>query len=150
MSYDMRRCKDTLNVGRPDHANVIVLANEDDGRSDPHPYWYARIIGIFHVNMKYRGGEAQRMDFLWVRWFGRDLAHRSGWRARRLPRIGLLDESEPDAYGFLDPNEVIRAVHLIPSFKPGHRGHITTPMGLSTTGLYKEWLYFYVNLYVHP
>ena len=146
-SYDMRRCQDVVHVGRPDHANVMVLGYEDGGDGhEPHPFWYARVIGIFHADVKYCGGEPEKMDFLWVHWYGRDVSHQSGWRARRLPRIGLLEEGNPEAFGFLDPSDVVRASHLIPSFKFGHRGLVTTPSGLSISRLHKDWIYFYVAL----
>jgi hypothetical protein len=29
----------------------MVLAREDE-TEHPHPYWYARIIGVFHVNIQ--------------------------------------------------------------------------------------------------
>ena len=45
-TYDMRREQDSLNPCT--HANVMVLSQEDDPSA--HPYWYARIIGIYHTN----------------------------------------------------------------------------------------------------
>ena len=136
-----------VNVGRPDHANIMVLGHEDgDDGHEPHPFWYARVIGIFHADVKYCDGEPEKMDFLWVHWYGRDMTHRSGWRARRLPRIGLLEEGHPEAFGFLDPNDVLRASHLIPSFKFDYRGMVAMPMGLSISRPYKNWVYFYVDL----
>ncbi|KAG1883124.1 hypothetical protein F4604DRAFT_1576295 [Suillus subluteus] len=64
--YDLRRSQDSLNPCT--HADVMVLGHEDD---DTHPYWYARILGIFHANIIYRGSDAtlvepQQMNFLWV------------------------------------------------------------------------------------
>lgn len=56
------------------------------------------------------------MEFLWIRWFGRDLTTLSGFRARRLPRVGFVDGEDSSAFGFLDPSLVIRGVHLIPAF----------------------------------
>ena len=45
-TYDLRRAQDSLNPRT--HANVMVLAHEDDAEIS-HPYWYAWIIGIFHA-----------------------------------------------------------------------------------------------------
>ena len=44
---------------------------------DTHPYWYARIIGIFHamvlqIGPKSKSQEPKKMEFLFVRWFGLD------------------------------------------------------------------------------
>ncbi|KAH9169480.1 hypothetical protein EDB89DRAFT_2098737, partial [Lactarius sanguifluus] len=44
-TYDLRREQDSINPRT--HPNIMVL--RPDG-PDPHPYWYARIIGIFHID----------------------------------------------------------------------------------------------------
>jgi hypothetical protein len=122
----------------------MVLAQED--ANDPHPYWYARILGIFHAHVSYRGGQPQKMEFLFVRWYGRDPSHRAGWKARRLHRIGFLTDDDVDAYGFLDPNDIVRAIHLIPAFACGDNGDVNLPVGLSSAVSFRDWDYFYVNL----
>ena len=77
-TYDMRRDTDTINV--QNHADIMVLSQEDDdGSGDSHPYWYARVIGIFHLHARYSGPRSTATDFvsteiLWVRWFGRDMS----------------------------------------------------------------------------
>ncbi|KAI0259134.1 hypothetical protein BC834DRAFT_974518 [Gloeopeniophorella convolvens] len=153
-TYDMRRDQDTINVDR--QCNIMVLAHEDEGQGDPHPYWYARVIGIFHAYIRHRGSrthahQALRMEFLWVRWYGRDMTHRSGFSARRLPRIGFLpsDDSNYDAFGFLDPQEVIHAVHLIPAFAHGHTLDLLPPgsIGRRPNDEGKDWVYQYVNMF---
>jgi hypothetical protein len=96
----------------------MVLSHEDE---KTHPFWYARVIGIFHINVEYREDDTgmyshpTRMDFLFVRWFRWDNSP-AGWTAKRLQRLEFFDEDSPDAYGFLDPDSVIRGIHLIPSF----------------------------------
>lgn len=100
----------------------MVLADEGESAENPHPYWYARVIGIFHIMVRRVGGAAafEKMDFLWVRWYGYDTHARSGFKARRLHQIGFLDSHEDKgAFGFIDPSDVIRAIHLIPAFKLG-------------------------------
>ena len=71
----MRR--DQYCINPRNHADVMVLAHEDDEELDPHPYWYARALGIFHAYVRYLGEgslsrEFERVQFLWIRWFGRD------------------------------------------------------------------------------
>jgi hypothetical protein len=64
-------------------------------------------------------GPEIRIDILFVRWFDFcSIDGDSGWRARRLHKIQFLpdDDSQGPAFGFLDPNEVIRMVHTIPDF----------------------------------
>jgi hypothetical protein len=123
----------------------MVAAHEDESDEVPHPYWYARVIGIFHVNVGQRGSNIRpkRMDFLWVRWFGRDLAHKGGWRARRLHRIGFVESQDPTAFSFLDPASVIRAVHLIPAFSLGKTVADVDPSHEDI-----DWQQYYVNMYV--
>ncbi|KAF9237846.1 hypothetical protein BU15DRAFT_75648 [Melanogaster broomeanus] len=109
-TYDLRRDQDSLNPRV--HSDVMVLSRENDAA---HPYWYTRILGIFHAMVVHTGehsksSEPQRIDFLWVRWFGLDPnTYKSGWKAKRLHRIGFIPSDTPGAFGFLDPKEIIRA-----------------------------------------
>ncbi|KAF7328374.1 GLOBIN domain-containing protein [Mycena venus] len=103
-TYDLGRDKDTLNTRT--HPDIMVLAHEDEDESSSHPYWYGRIVGIFHVEVRHVGprskntAKIRRMDFVWVRWFGRDMDHAAGWNAKRLHRVGFLDASDPDSGAF--------------------------------------------------
>ena len=113
----MRRDQDSVNP--TSHLDIMALAPEDD--ADDHPYWYARVLGIFHVVAKYTGPgtvseEWETIDLLWVRWFRRDLSAPGGFGSQRLHRIQFFDGWDPDGYAFLDPAVVVRAVHLIPAF----------------------------------
>ena len=91
---------------------------EDDSRT--HPYWYARVLGIYHANIFYgQARKPERMDFLFVRWFGQDVKWNSGPANLRLGRVGFVPSGNIDAFGFLDPTLVIRACHLIPAFALG-------------------------------
>jgi hypothetical protein len=120
-TYDVRRMEESAKPHT--HADIMVLSHEDD--AEAFPYWHARIIGIYHFMVCERTeGEAglsppSRMDVLLVRWLGFDSPDgQSGWRARQLHKVGFLpdtDEHGP-AFGFLDPNQVLRMVHLIPDF----------------------------------
>jgi hypothetical protein len=98
-----------------------------------HPYWYARVIGIFHAMVRRVGiggttGTFEQMDFLWVRWYGYDTHARSGFKARRLHQIGFLDSfGDEEAFGFIDPSDVIRTIHLIPAFKLGTSSDFLPP-----------------------
>jgi hypothetical protein len=63
-------------------------------------------------------GTYEQMDFLWVRWYGFDMHAHSGFKACRLHQIGFLDShKDKEAFGFIGPSDVIRAIHLIPAFK---------------------------------
>jgi hypothetical protein len=146
-TYNLRREQDSLNPRT--RADVMVLSHEDD--DDRHPYWYARIIRIFHVDVWDCNDGAmekpRRMEFLFVRWFGRDAKFLSGWSAKCLPRIGFITGEDPNAFGFLDPDVIIRGVHLIPAF---HSGKTQELLPISfvrhDADQNQDWLYFYVNM----
>lgn len=129
-TYNCRRDQDIINLQTK--SDAIVLADEDEVAGKMHPYWYARIIGIFHGMVCWAGAGGtnafEQMDFLWVRWYGYDTHSRSGFKARRLHQIGFLDSHEDkEAFGFIDPSDVIRAVHLIPVFKLGTSSELLPP-----------------------
>jgi len=114
-TYDVRRNQDSINIRT--QSDVMVLA---DNETNGHPYWYARVIGIFHAMVRRSGfgNEWEKRDFLWVRWYGLETSHQFGFKAKRLPRIGFVD-TDDNAFGFIDPANIIRAVHLIPAFYHG-------------------------------
>jgi len=148
-TYDMRREQDSLNPRT--HANVMVLSQEKE--PDAHPYWYARIIGIYHTLVRHESSpDPIPIEFLFIRWYGLDLdrTSRFGWKMRRLPKVGFVPdhpEAGSPAFGFLDPAQVIRGVHLIPSFSEGLTGDLLEP---SFARLEHEgdldWLCYYVNM----
>jgi len=91
------------------------------------------------------------MDFLFVQWFGRDTTPQSGWKAKRLIRLGFVPGNNGSAFGFLDPNQVLRAVHLIPAF---HWGCVTTkylpqsPIAHGIKDPDHDWQLYYIGMYV--
>jgi hypothetical protein len=131
----------------------MVLAHEDE-ETDPHPYWYARVVGIFHVFVQFTDPstsltKTQRMDVLWLRWFGRnsELKFKSGWATKRLHQVGFLHSNRPDAFGFLDPHDVIRAVHMIPIFVHGRTATLMGPSDVRQPSEGDEdWAYYYINM----
>lgn len=124
-TYDIRRKQDTVNPSTP-RRDIMVLVN-DEANSDTHSYAYARVIGIYHVNVIYAGARRadytpHRMEFLWVRWYEHDTsAATGGWASNKLDRLRFPPMSRDDAFGFLDPTDVLRATHIIPSFRAGKR-----------------------------
>jgi hypothetical protein len=146
-TYDMRRASDSVNPRN--HADVMVRAPEEED----HPYYYGRVIGVYHANVSYRGGPPELMDFLHVRWFGIDWEYSA---AKRLPRIGFFDwDLEPhEAFGFVNPADVVRGVHLVPAFAAGMTSRLLPNPSLarrnngpSVADWTNDWAYFYVNMY---
>ncbi|CDO75898.1 hypothetical protein BN946_scf184523.g7 [Trametes cinnabarina] len=114
-SYDMRRDQDTISPRC--HPDVMLLAEPDS----PHPYMYARVLGMFHVNAYLAGHaneEATLLQVLWIRWYNFDESSPWGPESGRLPRVSFAPlDDEP--FGFIAPDQVLRGVHLIPAFAHG-------------------------------
>ena len=149
----MRRSQDSINPRIPGHGDIIVLSPENETENDdPHPYWYARILGIYHCNVHYRKSpEPQRMEFLFVRWFGRDMKSVSGWKAKRLLCLGFVPGNDETAFGFLDPAQVLRSIHLIPAFAWGRVTKClpgSSPIARGLTEPDDDWQRYYVNMQV--
>ncbi len=156
-TYDLRRTQDSINPRIPGHGNIMVLSPEnEDENEDPHPYWYARILGIYHANVRYIGrkhtqlsSEPKCMEFLFVRWFGRDLTPKPGWKAKRLICLGFVPGNDEAAFEFLDPAQVIRSVHLIPAFAWGHVNKYLPQQSVIAHGINKpndDWQLYYIAI----
>ena len=154
-TYDMRRAQDSINPRIPGHGDIMVLSPENEEENEkPHPYWYARILGIYHANVCHVGRESkstepQRMEFLFVQWFGRDLTPEPGWKSKHLLRLGFVPGNDETAFGFLDPAQVIRAVHLVPAFAWGHVTKYLPGRSVIARGLIEpddDWQLYYVNM----
>lgn len=146
-TYDVRRKRETINPTTP-HRDIMVLAESEDDSC--HPYLYARVIGIFHVNVVYTGPQAvdyrpRRFEFLWVRWFEHDLsAAAGGWVQSALDRLRFPPMASPDAFGFVDPADVMRASHITPAFAAGKR--YADGKGLSQCAMDSgDWGSYYLN-----
>ena len=148
--YDLQQAQDLLNPHT--HSDVMVLSHEDT--ENPHPYWYARIIGIFHVDVRYRGPEIpdhapKCINLLWVRWFARHTHSKCGWAMRHLPRVGFYPQDDANAFGFIDPDDVVHGVHLIPAFRFGHTTALLLPsIACRKSDNDEDWDWYYVNMYV--
>ncbi|KAJ3839903.1 hypothetical protein F5878DRAFT_659863 [Lentinula raphanica] len=137
-------------------ADVMMLSGEDNPGA--HPYWYARVLGIYratvistHPQMNTTQSGPRDMEFLWVRWLGVDPVHHSTSRNARLPKVGFVEESDPFAFGFLDPMQVIRCCHLMPAFSDDRTNKLlktTRPTVARRHGETSDWAYFYVGIFV--
>lgn len=156
-TYDLRRAQDSLNSRT--HADFMTLPPNNsepqaESGDNQFPYHFGRIIGIFHAMVLCdtasgsQANEPQHMEFLFVRWFTPDQGHHGGWKAKRLHRIRFVDGDDDDAFGFLDPQEIIRGVHLIPAFHHGQSSDLLPPSMIARPASDKDqdWNYFYVNM----
>ncbi|KAI0363088.1 hypothetical protein BV20DRAFT_959006, partial [Pilatotrama ljubarskyi] len=156
-TYDMRRDKDMINPRT--HPNIMMLATPST-KSDvdsPHPYLYARIVNIFHAQVRYTGPGAtrrmrewRRMEFLWVRWFEEDPEYPSGFQERRLPRVRFVDAgmAGTSAFGFVDPSDVLRAAFLMPAFAYGTSSELLghSPLARKHCNDDEDYEYYYVGM----
>ena len=134
-------------------ADVMVLSPETGPQA--HPFWCAQVLGVFHARILYTGPSVtnwsiQHMEFLWVRWFSVVPGHCYGHRAARLPKVGFIPDSDPLAFGFLDPSLMLRGCHLIPAFNDGRTYHLlSVPCTVSCPpDEDDDWVAFYINMYV--
>lgn len=117
------------------------------------PFAYAQIIGIFHAdvvdNTAGPDTKPEPMQFLWVRRYRIDKTFRAGFKRKRLHRLSFLPDTDPNAFGFLNPDEVIRGAHIVPAFAHGTTDELLAPGSvgrLPREGLDDEdWKYYYVN-----
>ncbi|KAG2060721.1 hypothetical protein BDR06DRAFT_986857 [Suillus hirtellus] len=147
MTYDMKREYDTINPRT--HADVMVLSGETNPR---HPYWYTHVLGIYHIDTWLKGQtKKQHLEVLYVRWLTPLVPsdYQSGMRHACLPKVAFIEESDHDAFGFLNPGQVIRGAHLIPAFTSG-RGVSSLCRGTSFGRPSKEvddWEEHYVRIF---
>jgi hypothetical protein len=120
-TYDVRRSQDLIN---PDtrRRDIMLLSNDDNDES--HPFRYARVLGVYHVNVIYTGPgmldyQARRLNFLWVRWFQYSGTQSVQWADYRLDNVYFPPIASDDAFGFVDPEDVLRACHIIAGFASG-------------------------------
>ena len=153
-TYDIRRDGDTINTRT--YPDVMVTSPERGPNAQP--YWYARVIGIFHATVSSTHPELEttarsqhQMDFLWVLWFGMEPSrYHHRFQFSCLPKIGFVESTDSYAFTFLDPAQVIRGTYLIPAFTEGRsltllpvkrsRAHVVNPNEED------DWLNFYINM----
>ena len=160
-TYDAQRSEDIINP-KMTHCNIMLLSHPERKNADSldtsleHPFIYARVIGVYHVNVIYIGPGAKeykpmRFDFLHVRWFQLDSPPnqtprkrgQTGWSSC-LDRLSFPPMAEADSFGFLDPSLVLRTCHVIPAFHSGQC--YADGVGLSAMARDKnDWKGYYLN-----
>jgi len=149
-TYDLRRSRDVVNPSTS-HCNIMVLADGDNDQSSTHPFHYGRVLGVYHVNVVYVGPgmidyQPRRMEVLWVQWYEGEATRslNAGWKTCKLDRIHFSPMADRDSFGFIDPSDVLRSCHVVPSFVKG-KLH-ADGQGLSfCAGDSSDWAAYYVN-----
>jgi hypothetical protein len=149
-TYDVRRSQDVVNTSTS-HCNILVLADPDDDHTstESHRFRYARVLGVCHANVIYIGPgmldyEPHRVEFLWVRWYESVDAMHTGWKAQRLDRIQFPSVNDNDSFGFIDPSDVLRGCHVIPTFAKGLRHNDGKGLSHCARDLL-DWSGYYIN-----
>jgi hypothetical protein len=150
-SYDVWRRREIIHTGpgkTTAYCDIMGLLATDDNLddSDVSRFWFAHVLGIFHVNVIYTGDGSsdlspRRLDFLWVRYYS------SYGRTNpcSLDRLKFPPVAEKESFGFLDPGCVLRCCHIIPAFHIGKR-NITAREGISGTARnHEDWKLYYIN-----
>ncbi|KAI0737908.1 hypothetical protein C8Q80DRAFT_1263018 [Daedaleopsis nitida] len=162
-TYDLRRSQDIINPRT--HGDIMLLSGEEpdpNGSSSAHGYEYARVIKIFHVNVRLEDSsmaEFERMDVLFVRWFQVDHSVPGGFKAKRLYRVAFTPPGDDEpAFGFIDPSYVVRASHIIPAFAHGRTDKLLGPSlarnvaiqlqaDMPSNAADTDFRYHYINLF---
>lgn len=144
-TYDVRRAQDAINPRTP-HCNIMLLKHPGDSNDDDHDanYRYAKVLGIHHVNVVRAGNvyESRRLEFLFVRWYKSVQSY--AWETCTLGRVRFMPITDSNAFGFVDPEVVLRACHMIPAFSLGQRN--PSECGMSAlAGDKHDWREYYVN-----
>ncbi|KAF7293360.1 hypothetical protein MKEN_01466400 [Mycena kentingensis (nom. inval.)] len=146
-TYDLRRDQDVVN---PRTRRFVMLHSPDDNE-DTHPFLYACVLGIFHAKVLLADSNepAQIMQFLWVRWLQRSVAWDCGLERKRFPSVHYVSHEDPDAFGFIDPADVVRGAHLIPAFAWGRtKKYLPTSFIRRDCDDKGDWAYHFVNMVV--
>ena len=150
-TYDMQSGEDK--IYRRLHPDIMVLSDGDE-----HPYLYGRVLHIFHANVGNSavnsiltgGNSTARLEMVWVRWFrviepGPEGP--KGFHTLRYPSVSFCKADEPDAFGLIHPDEIIRAVHLIPRFKLCRTTeYLAGPTAARPKGEEDDWSGFSINM----
>ena len=89
--------------------------------------------------------QPRRIEFLWVRWF-EVIDCSAGWDHTTLDSVRFPPMAKVDAFGFVDPADVLRCSHIIPALAAGQ----VHPDGITLShnaGDATDWKRYYVNRY---
>lgn len=127
----------------------MMLADPDNIDSSGQRFLYAQVLGIFHANIVYTGPgmadyNARRVEFMWVRWFEYDNPKPFNWDDLKLDSVHFPPMAMSDAFGFVDPDRVLRSCHIIPAFAEGKAR--LDGIGLSRCARdADDWTKYYIN-----
>jgi hypothetical protein len=151
-TYDVRRAQDVINPGTS-HRDIILLGNNDDPETcTDHHFLYARVLGVYHVNVIYTGAgmlnyNPKKIYFLWVRWFEHNESRSGGWQGLQLDSVSFPPMATEGAFGFVDPRDVLRGCHINPAFAGG-KARLDNINLSRCAGDAEDWSRYHVNRYI--
>lgn len=142
-TYDIRRNQDTVNVNNGKSDIMLLSAHDDE-----HPFRYARVLRVWHAHVSHPvlAPRPVRVELLWVRWFEPMNSFQQAWDRKELNKLRFVSASEDDAFGFVDPSQVLRACHITPSFADGRTRELLGPSIFRPAE--GDWSEFYISQYV--
>ncbi|KAG9089394.1 hypothetical protein FRC06_001569 [Ceratobasidium sp. 370] len=152
-SYDVLRQQDVLNASTP-HCFTLLPTESQQDTSGDHPFVYAKVLGVYHAHIIYCNRPPSRMDFVHVRWMYYDYDQCGGWGFGRLDRVTYLlcltNNDVLDSFDFINPSNILRAIHLIPDFCSGTtKEFFKVPQSIAHDDkVYGDWKGYYVNRFV--
>lgn len=161
-TYDLRRKKETISPTTSTSDVTVLSRDADESSKEQHPLWYGRVIWMFHVDARLRSkpdSAMERIDILWVRWFGRDADSVAGDETCQLERVRFVSKDDDSPlFSFVDPDLVLRAIHLLPAFRFGRTEDLLPPSSLARVKQASDnrgdnrsdWESFYVNKLKSP
>jgi hypothetical protein len=138
-TYDIRRAYDVINPGT-EGRDIMGLLSTTDDVPDGRRFWYARVLGIYHVNVVVSDSSLHRVDFLWVRWF-KSLGQRTEFS---LESLSLAPPQEEGSLGFIDPQDVVRRCHIVPAFASNMR-HADAKATSHMAQDGRDWFRYHMN-----
>ena len=78
-----------------------------------------------------------------MQWFGEEPGWLCDGHHLQLNKVGYVSEEDPEAFGFLDPSEVLCACHLILGFVEGKTTSLLGP-SIAQDGKNGNWVNYYV------
>ncbi|THU78909.1 hypothetical protein K435DRAFT_588968, partial [Dendrothele bispora CBS 962.96] len=79
---------------------------------------------------------------------GTDETYKFDLETKRLPMVGFVDDDEDSAFGFVNPEDVIRAAHLIPAFHLGKTDRIMGPsLSRRESDNDEDWYRYHVGIF---
>ena len=150
-SYNIQHVQDAINFSNSHH-NIILLAGPDPNTrpmNEVEFFKYAWVLGTFHINVIYigpgsMGHQSQRIEFLWVWWYKVIGAGNAGWMHSKLDRLHFPPIAQSNAFGFVNPSDVIRGYYINPRFSLGW--WCSNGEGISYSGKDSEdWVEYCIN-----